>query len=232
MRTLTLCFLLMAFSYLYSQDTNSTDSSKTNPLQEGAWAVQFQISNNFTLQSFGGANISLKRHFTPNSAVRLSVSISGRSTRINDDQYKDDFNSVVIDGISNDDIFSINLNPQYLFYFNPNKNPVVYFGIGPYVNYQTNTTDQQSNSYDTLYTSSKTNRVSDQFSIGIKGVFGIEIFLNDFLSIHSEYTSSAYYNYRKSSNIYSTQPIQKRIQEYDAIYFEGNGVLFGLSVYF
>jgi hypothetical protein len=122
-----------------------------------------------------------------------------------------------------------------LFYPHPKKNPGIYLGVGPFVSYQINTNDTDYKTYyaDTLYSSDNSTRDSDEFSVGITGLIGVEIFINDFFSLHAEYVSSVYYRYRMyKTNSHQMPRTIKRIQKSDGFYFSGNSVLFGLSVYF
>jgi len=235
---------LSVISFAYSQTNNAVDSSSTSPLSDGSWAIQFKITENLTLSSFNGVNISLKRHFSANSAVRLSVTLYGNSDKSEDElndsveQYPDTDTFANGEGKN----FYLNVNPQYLFYLHPQNNPSIYFGLGPFFDYRyidKNDTRLQY-SADTLYSTETYTTDLKEYSIGITAIVGIEIFINDYLSFHSEYSSSGYYGYRDQitiskrdySRIEQNDRINTRKSSQDGFYFNGNKVLFGLSVYF
>jgi hypothetical protein len=65
----TLLFLLpLCFSlpYVARADDSERDS----------WAVQFRVTDNFTLSSFGGSVLSLNKHISDSNAFRASVGLS------------------------------------------------------------------------------------------------------------------------------------------------------------
>ena len=82
-------FFLLIFIISFDFAQTKEEAVKTNSLEKGSWSLQFQISENFTLQSFQGSMISTKYHFTEKSALRTGLSISGRSSDIEDNIEQD-----------------------------------------------------------------------------------------------------------------------------------------------
>ncbi len=64
--------LTLVFSTgLLRGQTDSTDAD--NSIAEGVWALQFSISNNFTLTPFKGTMLSAKYHLSTTNAIRFGV---------------------------------------------------------------------------------------------------------------------------------------------------------------
>lgn len=65
------------FGTVYAQTDELPKIDTKNSLLKGAWALQFQINNNFSVSSFQGSTLSAKRHFSNKKAMRFGVSLSG-----------------------------------------------------------------------------------------------------------------------------------------------------------
>ena len=77
MRARTLVFVLIAAVLVVVTAPGSGTAQETqSPLVGGAWALQFRVSENFTLSTFEGSVVSLKRHYSPSTALRLGVSLA------------------------------------------------------------------------------------------------------------------------------------------------------------
>lgn len=92
-----------------------TDSPKRNSLTPGSWSLQFAIDDNFTLASFEGGNLSLKKHFSSQFAIRGGITLTGES-RKSDSQ--DLFSSSTNDLTSkrDDDTFIVEVSAAALYY--------------------------------------------------------------------------------------------------------------------
>lgn len=107
---LTISLLILSTVQVYSQDSTYLD--KLN----GKFALQFQITSNFTLSHFQGTTFSGKYHFDNRSAIRVGV-----STQINNSE--DDITASELDSFyvhpsySNSyDYQTYSVNLQYLNY--------------------------------------------------------------------------------------------------------------------
>ncbi|NQT23834.1 hypothetical protein HQ585_00605 [candidate division KSB1 bacterium] len=129
-QTYMLILLLITNTHLIANE----DSTKTNLLAD--YSIQFRISNNFTLNSFQGSIISLKKHFKQENAVRISIGFWGNYYDTDEDAwpYKSAPNKEHEDNINV--IHDLDLNCLYLWYPKPNNKIKHYFGIGPKFGYR------------------------------------------------------------------------------------------------
>ena len=207
-----------------SGEVFSQDSSQVRPnsLQADKWALQFQISSNFTLASFEGATISIKKQSSPSAAVRLGMTV-GTSVSSNDNT------TALLDSstrLQTTDANSENLSLQFhwICYPKPSSDVNLYFGIGPTASYSRNHSDSKvirvrPNRPDSLLSSGTSTFIS--WGIGLNGLVGAEWFATRSISILAEYSTSA--TFSKSDNG-ATSTKQFSISS--------PSVRFGLSAYF
>jgi len=230
---------LILVTFFGIQSLFSQDSTK-NSLKKGSWSLQFQISNNFTLDEFQGSTISAKRHFSSNSALRFGIGLTSVST---DDEYTSSeiYNySSFGEGKREYTYNIIEFNFYYLYYPNPEKKLNFYFGGGPSIGYSDYDDVQNSTevNQDTIFIETTYNNEINSYSIGIHGLLGVEWFVNRSISIHAEYLSSFTYEQEEreltSLRTSTNHEDNKRTLKTDKSGFElrANGVKFGLSVYF
>ena len=202
---------------LAQPQTCAAQDENVNSLQPGAWAVQFRISENFTLSTFAGSILSVKRQFSAHAAVRAGLSLSFETS---------DFETSVQDTtLSKDDVnaFGFRLELQYLRYTRPQGKLSPFWGVGPLVGYM----DSGSKFSSGTTTARQDTR---QWDLGMVGSLGVEWFPVSFISVHAEYgLAFTYSTFRSEQKVDSTQ---SRVQESSAWRFQGDGVLFGLSLYF
>ncbi len=229
-RSALTCLLLIGLSVVLASSVCA--DAKTDPA--GAWAMQFQINDNFSLGAFQGSTLSLKKHKSSGFAWRLGLDIS---LEFNDDESQDfREDSLQTKTESSVNIQDIQLRIQALFYPNSFAGIKFFYGFGPLIGFAhgRNNTDQLRISYERLLS----NEASfNKWEIGASGVFGVEWFASGNISLIAEYSTMAYYRYHKSTNeTISTYPDnisrsnRERIDK-DLI-FEADEVRFGLSVYF
>ena len=206
-----------------NESGNQKDSSskisqdQINSLEKGSWSLQFQFSNYFRLTSFQGLSFSMKRHFTTNHAARFGFSPSFKNTEDESSEYT---------GSSFNVDYLIKISSDYIYYFNPESKKINLFtGIGPVFEYSYDNSISHNNilkSIETIY------------SGGINFILGVEWFLNNYISIHSEYgvrvsyeiTDREYYRYDEN-NI----PITTTTHKSKNYSFQSNSVNLGLSLY-
>lgn len=222
-----LLFLFLCCSSGFSQENKTASDSRNNSLRKGAWAMQFRISNNFTLSDFQGAVISIKRHQSDRSALRLGLSLD---LNIEDGDETDYFfwNDTLVTAILNSDRDKqyIQIDLQYLRYPNPEKSINLFFGFGPLFRFSraysndnlTNSRDVQKNSIHRKTT----------WAVGMSALTGVEWFILHYLSIHAEYAIEATYTRDTSYD----QEINKIIGHSDSGDFKSRNLLFGISAYF
>jgi hypothetical protein len=154
-----------------------TDSSTNHySLAEGSWAVQFSVSDNFSLQSFRGSLLSAKYHLSPRTAIRVGLSADLRaSEESNQSGYRSSYDNQ-----------DIRLVSHYLFYSNLDKAVVLFWGGGPEIGFYRYHTERVSQySGETLSSSSQS------FNAGISACAGAEWFASTWLSLHAEYGLTA-----------------------------------------
>ncbi|SMO96990.1 hypothetical protein [Gracilimonas mengyeensis] len=213
--------LSLATSISTFAQSNSDDTHAPAP---GDKALQFQITDNFTLGSFEGSALSLQNQVTEKRAHRIGVSISNLLNDLNS-EYQ---NSESEDKRTNSRAeFSFTWK-NYITTDNPIK---AYYGIGPEFSYFYEKNKDKNESQNQLETQRYYN-----IGLGVLGYFGVEWFFHPSISMHAEYRGSVsgYYQHRKmkQKDLISTTETTTDKQYGKGISFGGNGVAFGLSVYF
>lgn len=215
--------LVACGTQLYGQ-VDSTQ--RDNSLTEGAWALQFSVSNNFTLSSFKGSVLSAKYQISPTRAIRFGI--SGEASGYRTDYPDSD--------PSNLDWQSFEISAAYLFYSSPHKDIFFFWGPGPLVGLQRYHSEGSNSGVD--YTGSET-RTNSTWTLGISTVAGVEWFATKWLSIHVEYGISGTYSWLTASHVIdrvSTDPsIPSLHEDYSQTtkswQISGTGVWLGASIY-
>jgi hypothetical protein len=239
-----LLFLFLSATFFYAQPVTSDDSTASLPMQRGQWAIQFQVTNNFTLSHFNGANFAAKYHFSERSALRLAVSAAAEDKTLDERQayyfdeiYDGDYLTKKSSGYD----FDITIEPQYIYYITYKRNPAVYLGAG--LTFGLNM-DESKLTYDLYQDLEKYSREFREieisgFSLGISALAGVEIFLNEYLSLHAEYASSFTYssddtkdNRRKQNLDSGYERVTNTNYSDEKFRLRYESVLLGLSVYF
>ncbi|MDR9417289.1 MAG: hypothetical protein RI564_13470 [Gracilimonas sp.] len=215
--------LLFIFSFILGT-TNlfaQEDPSKKNSLEKGSKTLQFQINNNFSLSSFSGSMLSYKKQVTNSRAHRIGLSLG---SQFGSSDLEDDPNERIVNNSENNVSFSY----TWMNYLNPDNQIKFYYGFGPAVNAK-----HQKSEMDDI----NSNRTTKEYTIGLSalGYTGVEWFFHPSISLHAEYQISATGNYTKNESINtnkSTDNSVKQVRNEREFTFGGNGVRFGLSVYF
>ena len=233
-------FLIIVLSLilLTSMQLNAQTEEKDNSLEAGKWALQFQINNNFTLSSFQGAIISAKYHLTDSKAIRFGVGGNYTFRENNAGNLQDDTYSY--SGQESDTKnYSISISTQFLSYIIPDKEVLLFWGVGPMVQYS-KSTQNQTNQSNISSVSTETNDTNNShaWDFGASAVLGVEWFAAKSFSLHAEYGVSLLYNWGESIYSYSNKNSQNpeisgtSSQNQRNWFFNANSVRFGLSVYF
>jgi hypothetical protein len=205
--------------WLANPETCASQETRTNPLEGGSLALQFRISENFTLSDFSGSAISLKRHHSARSALRLGMSLGFSSSAI-ESLHPSFGDTIPSEGDGHSYGFRIDL--QYLRYSNPSGRVSPFWGVGPLVGH---------NSFDFKSSSRAEERRVDEhrWTLGLIGSLGIEWFPIQSIGIHAEYGLSFTYFTAKTRE---GDPDRLGVTKTHSWDLQGDGVLFGLSVYF
>ena len=209
---LVLCPLLVA------PVAASADEADRNSLKSEALALQFRINENFTVGSFKGTLISVKRHMSDKSAFRAGITFDLQSS----DSEVMTFGSVVPRKESRE-MYLTRIDLQYLRYPSPASAVNLFLGTGPFFSYG------RSEIHRIEPNDSK--QISMSWSLGLGGVVGAEWFPFRSLGVHAEYgLSLAYGSVTNTTEVLGGTPFLT--ESTDSWTFSGESVLFGLSVYF
>lgn len=212
----------------HGQTAEAQPAGAKNSLVKGAWALQFQINNNFSLSSFQGSTLSAKRHYSNKKAVRFGISLNGSFS--DQDQVSRVPGAVGPKNEIDENNQSIGVNTQYAIYPSPDKSANFFFGAGPFL--QFSRSSRTSTSIFPNNAPSAINQIKNTaWSTGISGVLGVEWFATRTISLLAEYNSTLGYNSSRqteTSDVFGSwvKRTSKGLQL-------GSGfVKFGLSVYF
>lgn len=199
-------------SYAQSDDGQS---DKEATLQQGVWALQFQIKENFTLSAFEGTTLSVKRHTSATRAWRLGVSLG--ATFENSDSEDGDQSKV--------DRQQIALIGHYLFY--PTLKDPIHLYVGPglrgaYSRASTKNEQRRPNGELILLADGSV----FEWTVGLSGTLGVEWFANKSISLLAEYSTSLSYA-TSGFNGDARRPSTDR----NTWSLRSDNVRFGLSVY-
>jgi hypothetical protein len=240
-------FLLSPLTFAQNTDSlPSIEKKRPNSLKPGAWALQFQIIDNFRsfsgLQGFG---VSVKYHFSRTNALRLGVggSLSNSDSDADGRSFQADTVRQKTIGGNEGDTKGVDFAAQYVIYVAPLADVTFFFGSGPLVHFSQSVYDQEDGfSYGTTTGTRSYWTDDDRWTIGLSALSGAEWFATKSISLHAEYDLSLEYQ--------STKRVSKGIESsYDSYYgartysyeSESSGhstrfnlatVKFGLSVYF
>lgn len=216
-------FALLLVAGLILPISSPAGEPASGPDLDGMWALQFQITNNFTLDDFQGSIISIKRHTSDRSAWRAGLSLDFDSSSVERSVQPDGAPAFTdADDGSNQ---GARLDLQYLRYTRAGSPVRFLFGGGPFAGISHSSTE----SYRDGVTYRKDER--DRWDAGVSGVLGAEWFVGAGLSLHAEYGFEfGYTQQERRSEVPTTGEMQKI--ETDRVAFSARGVLFGVSAYF
>lgn len=213
-----LFLILISTSSTYSQSSSGLDSL------EGKFALQFQISEDFTLTNFQGTTFSGKYHFGSRSAVRVGLSVNlNNSDAENNQTFLD--TSLTVSANANQNVFGMTIRSQYIHYFPAMYDIAFFIGGGPFIGFNNGTNEVINTNYDPTYRK----QTFDDFFTGMDLLVGVEWMFTKNMSLSAEYGIRFSYNSetRKLEDDYFI--IESTIKRYNI----GNGdVNFGISVYF
>ena len=237
-------FAAVAFTLLFTHDIRAqgnepATSSRQNSLREGCWALQFQVNQNFSLSSFQGAVLSVKKHYSDDVAIRLGLSFSTTSSQFDQaTRYLPPSDTIRSSNSSNSGGFNIRVASQYIYYTEPSAPINLFIGGGPIVSYSRFSHDfEWNNTNGGNFSNSKTSSLENAWAVGISGAFGIEWFASEQISLLGEYGISAEYSWAKYTSTTSTssnfgQQTQEGETNSKSFLISPALVKFGLSVYF
>ncbi|UCG53342.1 MAG: hypothetical protein JSW58_07255 [Candidatus Latescibacterota bacterium] len=192
-------------------------------LRAGAWALQFQVNDNFSLDAFQGAVLSVKRHRSDRSAFRAGLGMGFGIADVNSTVSQND--SVANTENRDESRQFVRLDLQYIRYSNPGSPVKLLFGGGPLVSFS-NADTEAAREIGSVRSE------STSWATGISGLVGVEWFAASRISLHAEYGVELLYRYTKSSSEARTANPTHTEQTRHMGDFQARGVSFGLSAYF
>lgn len=205
-----LLLILILSSVLSAQD------KPKNSLADGSWSMQFRISDNFTLSTFDGALLSVKKHLSNKTALRLGV--SGTYTNSDED------NTTTTEYEANSSRYYFGVKLQLIKYIHPESALSFYYGIGPNFGYVRDKSE-------VLYEVEVSNREDYTRSVnfGLFGSWGLEWFLKHNISVLAEYGGGFKYSTEHKESIHGLNSSERDSHRFE---FFNSNVNFGVSVYF
>ena len=213
-----LFLILISISSTYSQSSSDLDSL------EGKFALQFQISEDFTLTNFQGTTFSGKYHFGHRSAVRAGLSVNLNNSDAETNQTFLD-TTLTVSSDANQNIFGMTVRTQYIHYIPGMYNIMFFFGGGPFVGFNNGTNEVNYSNYDPTYRK----QTFDDFFAGMDLLVGVEWMFTKNLSLSAEYGIRFSYNSETRKLEDDDSIIESTIKRYN---IDNGDVNFGISVYF
>ena len=220
--------LFLTFTSNYFAQTDSTKIDL-----EGKWALQFGISENFTLSSFQGGTISAKYHFTNNSALRFGVTLyhSNLDREYTETSVYPDttFNSIYEDNYAR---YQIQFTLQYISYIETINSISMFYGGG--INYFTSPDNRESSSERKVPIESSSLDYSN-YGFGVNLLIGVEWFVRSNMGITAEYGSGYQYSLYEQVQVQDDiiNDVRQNTRKTQTRYgLSSSTVKFGVSIYF
>ena len=180
------------------------ESVAAEALQPGSWSVQFSVQPNFTLGSYSGTTLSLKRHLAGGRALRIGVSLDfGGGSDDFVDASGDSFTSIRRSGVDDVSRQSIGVGTYYLWYTQRAAPVHGYWGVGPAVLWsRSHAEGSQTESFtftgQPVQTSARVEDNTTRFwRVGVAGTAGVEWLVARRVGLFAEYGTAL--NYTSSS---------------------------------
>ena len=204
----------------------------------GRLSLQFRIIESFQLASFSGSGLSITKNTSPQGAWELGFTYDAQTT--DRSLVQDILGSVQppLDAESQVDGATVALALLRLHRYHPDRRVGLMFGAGPFVSYQhfhTETDELQPTVTRHL------EATSTGYGFGVDAALGAEVFVAPAISLHARYEGSlGYFHVSDSQEDTSVDTsggpaVQSTVTREDTQHrwsLSGQGVRFGLSVYF
>jgi hypothetical protein len=204
------------------------NKSENFKIPDKTWGLQFGISENFNLESFGGGSISYINRYDRNKAISIQISFeiynesaTQRYLTRNLEQRN------IYYGSSSDKLYDITLNPSHIFYYSTMSDRVnFYWGVGLLFIYSYSSGEQDTTQGDFV------EYYIERSGAGARALLGIEWFVNNFISLNAEYSTDFKYVYeeRKNKEETTTGILTSTSISSDIWDFNHNPVKFGVTV--
>jgi hypothetical protein len=233
-------FVLVLLGFTINSSGEIQMDSTSSKVKIPKNAFQFQIAENFQLRSFQGSVISMKRLLSEEKALRFGLSIN---TNINNDdsKYFASPDSQLSSRKSDNSSYGMSVTAQYLYSPYRVSGIIFFVGAGPLLSYSYTKSDDKNVQYQTFIADTITDRQSTtakNYGVGVVGVFGVEWFLKEKLSLTAEYGLSIQNRWSDIDRKISQERAQsineemKRTDNGNNFAIQPIAVKFGLSIYF
>jgi len=206
--------------------------------EAGRWSLQFSIAENFQLRGFVGSGLSITKNTSPQGAWELGFTYDARTKEQSEEGRDLSLTPPTLDMERSDDRTFLDFRLLRLHRYHPDRRVGLQFGVGPALSYSHahSEADGQRAAQTTheIYTSS-------DYGIGVGATLGTEVFVAPAISLHARYSGSLRYSWGTESwehSIVDTSggPAVETTQNVETTShgwaLAGQGVTFGLSVYF
>ncbi len=226
-------------SPVFAGDEVEDSRTRANSLEEGAWSVQFGITDEIALKPFNSMGVSVKRQTSPRSAFRIGANIGLDIDNGDSDDVTSVADTVATGAVyeRDDNSLLVQLDLLYMRYANPDADVNFFVGTGPLVRFERSDEDlrktrtSQGNTIDEV-----TGRYERTWRIGAIGVGGVEWFATRSISFHAEYRTWLSYGRTKidsETNRPGDPDYLRQVGTSNSFWdFHGNKVTFGMSLYF
>jgi hypothetical protein len=215
-------------------------------LAPGSSSVQFSVQPNFTLGTYSGSTLSLKRHRASGNAIRFGVSVGVNNL-------SDDFVDVLTDPTQtrtmtstfDGNVWSFGVNALYLWYSHRASPVHAYWGLGPSVSWLHGHDERLQSQVSmpsggpTATSSLAEDIKSTGWTAGIGGALGVEWLVARRVGLIAEYGTSFSYSRTNSTRVATQTPpsptppattnSERRFHRWD---LSSGGGMLGVSVYY
>ncbi len=180
--------------------------------------IEFEIDENFTLTSFGGAAIAWKNRTSQNRGMRFGIYLFGEIGK------REEFSSTPSDTLKEETDhgrFRTRVTIQKLFFSGDQPGVDLFIGLGPELGFSINENDEMD--FDV--------RRYHSWFVGGAFSIGVEWRILHVLSVMAEYGIGLQYSYSRSER--ETDSGEYRSETtFKSFRFESRSVNFGITVYF
>lgn len=207
--------------------------------------MQFSVQPNFTLGSYSGSTLSLKRHLASGNAIRLGVSLGfGRGSDEFIDVNADTFSTRTTLSLSDGNVWSIGVGATYLWYSSRAAPLHAYWGVGPTVSWSRGHDDRtqsftfQQPSQPPVTGTFVEDVTSRGWQVGVAGALGVEWLVARRVGLFAEYGSSlgrTASSFTRNTTLTSTgspSVTGRSERDFHRWEFSGSGGRLGASAYY
>lgn len=193
-------------------------------IKPDAWAIQFEVGFDFKLQAFEDYTVSLKKHLSNKTALRLNMLF--QNTNANTDLIESDPGDT-LDTYDNVHDVNTTVSLNLMSYITPHSNIKAYWGTGPVGGYVFRKRESDNGSTFRF-------EKSTEWFIGLEGLLGAEWFPMDNLSFFAEYNARLFYGKedRETNSRNASGENSNRKTTIDNSGFSGDNAKLGIAVYF